>query len=264
MSDIMDKFWGAPPVSRTLVAAIAAESLLVHSGIISGYHAMFYMPYIFKLPFPEVWRFITPFLLTGGGFNALWDMYMFWTYTTQLELNSPRFPRPGDFATYVFFLAVSILIFAGVILKSFVFTQALLLAFIYTYALDNRGRKVHFIFFQIPAELLPWAMLGMTLMMGGTGAALQQGTGIVAAHLYDFLTRLYPTFQGGRNYLQTPALVRQYFGGSSTTTTHRAYGTSFRPAPQAPQPATTNRGWTSGFSSGSWAGRGTGHRLGGD
>lgn len=107
-------------------------------------------------------------------------------------------------------------------------------------------------------------MLGMTLMMGGTGAAMQQGTGIVAAHAYDFLTRLYPTFQGGRNYIQTPRFVRQFFSTNTPATTQRAYGTSFRPASQqAQQPPSANRGWTSGFSN-SWSGRGTGHRLGGD
>lgn len=154
---------------------------------------------------------------------------------------------------------------AGLILQSFVFTQALLLAFIYTYAQDNRGRKVHFIFFQIPAELLPWAMLAMTLMMGGTGATLQQGTGLLAAHLYDFLTRLYPTMQGGRNYIRTPGFVRQLFTANTTTTTHRAYGTSFRPAAQNQQPpSASSRAWTSGFSSNAWSGRGSGHRLGGD
>lgn len=105
----------------------------------------------------------------------------------------------------------------------------------------------------------------MTLLLGGTGAAMQQGTGIVAAHSYDFLTRLYPTFQGGRNYIQTPNFVRQLFSSNTPTTTQRAYGTSFRPASQpAQQPASSNRGWTSGFSSSSWSGRGTGHRLGGD
>ncbi|KAK5944724.1 hypothetical protein PMZ80_001924 [Knufia obscura] len=264
MADIMDKFWSAPPVSRTIVAAIAAESLFVHGGLLSGYRVMFYMPYIFKFPLPELWRLFTPFLLTGGGFNALWDMYMFWTYATQLELNSPRFSQPGNFATYVGFIAISILVTAGLVLQAFIFTQALLLAFIYTYAQDNRGRKVHFIFFQIPAELLPWAMLAMTLLMGGTSAALQQGTGLVAAHLYDFLTRLYPTMQGGRNYIQTPAFVRQFFTAGRTTTTQRAYGTSFQPAPQTQQQSTSsNRGWTSGFSN-TWSGRGSGHRLGGD
>lgn len=154
---------------------------------------------------------------------------------------------------------------AGLVLRSYIFTHALLLAFIYTYAQDNRGRKVHFILFQIPAEFLPWAMLAMTLFMGGPDAALQQGTGLVAAHLYDFLTRLYPTFQGGRNYVQTPNFIRNFFVTNTPTTTHRVYGTSFRPAQAPAQPAaSSNRGWTSGFSSGSWSGRGAGHRLGGD
>jgi len=155
-------------------------------------------------------------------------------------------------------------IIAGLILQSFVFTQALLLAFIYTYAQDNRGRKVHFIFFQIPAELLPWAMLAMTLMMGGTSATLQQGSGLLAAHLYDFLTRLYPTMQGGRNYIQTPSFVRRYFTANRATTTQRAYGTSFRPPPQNQPSPSSSRGWTSGFTSNAWTGRGGGHRLGGD
>jgi len=155
---------------------------------------------------------------------------------------------------------------AGCVLKSPVFTQALLLAFIYTFAQDNRGRKVHFIFFQIPAEFMPWAMLAMTFLTGGPAATLQQGSGLLAAHLYDFLTRLYPTFQGGRNYVQTPTFIRNIFdAGGGRTTTPRAYGTGFRPATQPSQaPATANRGWTSGFSSGPWSGRGTGHRLGGD
>ena len=97
-------------VIRTLVAAIAAESLLVHGGLVNGYFALFHLPSIFKFPFPEIWRLITPFLLTGSGFNALWDLYMFWTYTTQLETNSPRFSQPGDFATYVAFIAISIVV----------------------------------------------------------------------------------------------------------------------------------------------------------
>ncbi|KAK5077159.1 hypothetical protein LTS08_006151 [Lithohypha guttulata] len=264
MADIMDKFWSAPPVSRTLVAAIAVESLLVHGGLVNGYLALFHLPSLLKFPFPQIWRLITPFLLVGSGFNALWDLYMFWTYVTQLELNSPRFAQPGDFATYVAFIAATILAVAGLLLKSYIFTNALLLAFVYTYAQDNRGRKVHFIFFQIPAELLPWAMLGMSLVMGGTNAALQQGAGLVAAHLYDFLTRLYPTFQGGRNYIQTPTFVRDYFASARPATTQRAYGTSFRPQPAAQQIPSTGRSWTSGFSSGAWSGRGAGHRLGGD
>lgn len=163
---------------------------------------------------------------------------------------------------------MDIQITGGFILQSYILTQALLLALVYTYAQDNRGRKVYFIFFQIPAELLPWAMLGMTLMTAGPAGALQQGSGLLAAHLYDFLTRLYPTFQGGRNYIRTPAFIRNAFtdgGRTGRTTTHRPYGTSFSPASQTQQAqATPNRGWTSSFQSNAWSGRGAGRRLGGD
>ncbi|GAT30637.1 centromere/microtubule-binding protein Cbf5 [Aspergillus luchuensis] len=39
-------------------------------------------------------------------------------------------------------------------------------------------------------------MLTLTLVVSGWPAALRDGMGIVAAHFYDFLTRIYPTFGG--------------------------------------------------------------------
>ncbi|KAH0846272.1 DER1-domain-containing protein [Fonsecaea pedrosoi] len=339
--DIMDRFWSTPPVTRTIVAAMFVESALVHSGLVSGMRIVYHTPWLFKFP-PELWRLLSSFLLTGGGFSFVFDLYFMYTYASGLELNSPRFAQPGDFFTYIFFVATAILLkrfletreitpvahkapvirksvnrtlcgtgmvvaplrklfvknqFAcgglgflqpnkpslnfyfvpkavyniglltwdqasgGLILGGHVFTQALLLALIYTFAQDNRGKKAHFIILQIPVELLPWAMLTLTLIMGGPQAALQQATGVFAAHLYDFLTRLYPTFQGGRNYIQTPAAVKRYFGADRSSFTHKAYGTSFRPGQPVPQQQ--SRGWTSGFSN-SWSGRGAGRRLGGD
>ena len=151
---------------------------------------------------------------------------------------------------------------AGVLLKANVFTASLLLAFIYTFAQDNRGKKAHFVILQIPVEYLPWAMLTLTLNMGGPVAAMQQGSGVIAAHLYDFLTRLYPTFQGGKNYIQTPATVKRYFGADRSAFAHKAYGTSFRPGQNVPQQQTS--GWTSAFAPSSWSGRGQGRRLGGE
>ena len=142
-----------------------------------------------------------------------------------------------------------------------IFTSALLLALIYTFAQDNRGQKAHFVIVQIPVEYLPWAMLTLTLVMGGLPAALQQGTGLLAAHAYEFLTKLYPTFQGGKNYLQTPAAIRRAFGNDRATVQNKGFGTSYRPA--QPAPAQQPGGWTSAFSGGSWGERGPGRRLGG-
>lgn len=115
-------------------------------------------------------------------------------------------------------------------------------------------------------------MLTFTLVMSGWPAALQEGMGIVAAHLYDFLTRLYPTFQGGRNWIQTPVFVGRAFGADRGAFSHKAYGTSFRPSAskQAQGGSSSNggggsssSGWTSALG-GAWGGRGVGRRLGGD
>ncbi len=141
-------------------------------------------------------------------------------------------------------------------------STALTLALAYTYSQDNRNRKVTIFIITIPVPYLPYAMLLMTFVMGGPNMALQQATGLVAAHLYDFLTRIYPTFGGGRNFIQTPAVVQRWFGASSRSETARGYGTAFRPATQQ-----GSQGRSTGFGggiSGIWGGRGAGRRLGGD
>lgn len=137
------------------------------------------------------------------------------------------------------------------------------MAFVYTYSLDNRGKKVKFFFVQIPVEFLPWAMLLMTFFMAGWNSVLVECCGIFAAHLYDFLTRIYPTFGGGRNYIRTPDWVRRRFnsGQQSAQAAHGGYR-FFPPANrEAPQQQQRSTGI---FSSGSlWGQRGPGRRLGG-
>lgn len=110
---------------------------------------------------------------------------------------------------------------------------------------------------------LPWAMLLMTFIMGGPYAALHQAAGIPAAHLYDFVTRIYPTFGGGRNYIFTPAIVKRWFGADKPGTNVKAYGTSFRSATNTAQPASRGTSSGIGFTS-QWGTRGSGRRLGGD
>jgi len=121
--------------------------------------------------------------------------------------------------------------------------------------------------FSFQARYLPYAMLAMTFVMASPVAALHQATGLLAAHLYDFLTRIWPEFGGGQNPIKTPQLVRSWFIQPSGTGTQRAYGTAFRGQPaggQQPTTAARGGGWTSGFSSDAWGGRGPGRRLGGE
>ncbi|KAL9640155.1 MAG: hypothetical protein Q9164_000423 [Protoblastenia rupestris] len=89
---------------------------------------------------------------------------------------------------------------------------ALILGIAYTFSQDNKNKKVSFFVISFRAIWLPWAILGLTFVLGGPDAAMKQGTGLLAAHLYDFLTRLWPTFGGGKNYIKTPAVVKRWFG----------------------------------------------------
>jgi Derlin-2/3 len=119
----------------------------------------------------------------------------------------------------------------------------------------------------IPVQWLPYAILLMTLITSGLREALTQTSGLLSAHLYDFLTRLWPTFGGGRNYVQTPIIIKRLFGSNTQNATVRTYGTAYHPPARNQQPAEdTSRGTTTGFGgvSGVWSNRGSGHRLGGD
>ncbi|KAL4890409.1 Der1-like family-domain-containing protein [Aspergillus ambiguus] len=253
----MDVFWSAPPVSRTLTALAFCQSALVYGGLLSGYHTAFLPRLLFRL-LPQAWRLITPFLLTRPSMAFVFDLYFLYTYSSRLESNSPRFTGPGDFFTYVIFVASVILLTAGCVFNGVFFTHALILAFVYTFAQDNRGSKASFFMIRMPIEFLPWAMLVFTLVAYGCPAACNESMGIVAAHLYDFLTRIYPTFGGGRNYITTPAFVRRLFSTTSRGTS-RGYGTAYRPASQDQG---SSGGWTSSFQ-GAWSQRGPGRRLGG-
>lgn len=141
-----------------------------------------------------------------------------------------------------------------------VFTSALVLALAYTSTQDDRGQQAQFFIVTIPAPWIPYTMLLITLVTAGPNATMVQATGIVAAHLHDFLTRLWPMFGGGRNLLPTPAIFKRWFFVRQRNT---GYGTA-QVARGQTSGQTSSEGSSSGVLPESWRNRGSGHRLGGD
>jgi Derlin-2/3 len=156
-------------------------------------------------------------------------------------------------------LLTSSKLLAGFYLQSYTFLQALSLAFAYTYAQDNPNRQVSFFILTFDSKYLPLSMLLISLCVDGPGAAMTQLTGLIAAHLYDFLTRIWPTFGGGRNYIFTPAIVKRWFGARPGQAQVRSYGTAI--PGRRPEDAAQGRATGSNFG-GAWDGRGPGRRLG--
>jgi Derlin-2/3 len=129
----------------------------------------------------------------------------------------------------------------------------LILAFAHTFSQDNPTSMVSFYIINFQAKYLPYALILMTFITAGPDHAKVQITGLLAAHLYDFLTRIWPQFGGGRSYIFTPDFVKRWFAGDARTPETRNYGTAYG-ARQAPPPA--NPAWSNQ--------RGPGRRLGGE
>lgn len=129
---------------------------------------------------------------------------------------------------------------------------ALILALAYTFSQDNPDRQTNFFIITFSTKYLPYALLFLTFVLGGPTAAKHQATGLVSAHLYDFLTRIWPAFGGGRNWIVTPNFVKRWFGSDAGRPPIRDRGFGYsqgRPADQAPQGGWSNQ-------------RGPGRRLG--
>ncbi|KAK5134917.1 hypothetical protein LTR08_006007 [Meristemomyces frigidus] len=264
-----DMFWAAPPVSRTITAAAVLLSVPTWMGLINPYYVVFLRHKLLTLTaLPEVWRLVTPFILTGPKFGLLMDPYFLYTYGSQLETGAARFTQPGDFFTYLVFVCFIILMIGGVYLQGVMLLSPLTLALAYTYAQENPNRQLNYFIVTFSAKWLPYSMLAMTFVMASPQEALLQATGLLAAHAYDFVTKIWPEQGGGRKYLVTPQFAQRWFAQPAGTAQQRGAGTAFsaRPAaaqnvPQA-QAGSGAGGWASGFSGGNWGGRGQGRRLG--
>ncbi|KAF1957360.1 DER1-domain-containing protein [Byssothecium circinans] len=225
----MDVFWSLPPVTRTITAAAVVVSALGYAGIISLMQFIYIKDYVLTVKMlPQVWRLATAFFITGPKFGIVMDPYFLYQYGSGLERESSRFSQPGDFFVYTAFCGAIIVALAGHVLNGYAFLPALSLAYAYTYAQENPTRQVTFFIITFDARYLPYALLFMTLIMDSPDQAMSQATGLLAAHLFDFLTRIWPTFGGGTNYITTPEIVKKWFGATPGAQQARPYGVAMQ------------------------------------
>ncbi|KFA61282.1 hypothetical protein S40285_05508 [Stachybotrys chlorohalonatus IBT 40285] len=263
--NMLDAYWQLPPISRTLATAAISLSLPVHFGLLYAGWFIHHPYYLWQLP-PQVWRLVTSFLITGPKLGLIFDTYLLYQYLSQIEAGHPRFQRREDVAWYLMFISGVILMTDYILsitldVSNYFYLQGLILALAYTVTQDQRGMKASFYFITIPAQLTPYCMMLLNMLFQGPGMLILQLEGLFAAHLYDFLTRIWPEFGGGRNLLPTPAFMSRLV--QTPRILQRAHGTAFRPASADSGRAT---GRTTGASTGplpdSWRTRGRGQRLG--
>ncbi|TRX88035.1 hypothetical protein FHL15_011090 [Xylaria flabelliformis] len=261
MSDVTTLYFSTPPVARTVATVVFLASVAVYTAI----H-----------------RFATSFLITSKDLGVLFDTYFVYTYLSQIERNNAKFSKKEDLIWYLMFVGGVIICristaiavpgteedypcslagpsFANLIrlvnqllTGAVLYLHALLIAICYTATQDQRGMQAHFYVVTVPAQLMPWCMLLAQLLFAGWGSFMLGLTGIFAAHLHDFLTRIYPEFGRGTNLIPTPSFLSWIIRNPRVTNT--GFGTSY-----APPVDNSGRG---GPLPDSWRTKGPGRRLG--
>ncbi|EPE02930.1 der1-like family protein [Ophiostoma piceae UAMH 11346] len=263
MAEIMDAFWQQPPVARTLAAGVFTISVLCYSGIVPFGWFHFEPQLLLRMP-PQIWRLVTGFMMTSPKLSIVMDPYFLFSYLKQIEVGNPRFPRREDMIWYLVCIASFIMIFNRFILGQFGGSlQALIIALAYTCTQDQRGIKANFFFITIPAQLVPYAMILADTIMVGPFMVLLLVSGILAAHLYDFLARLWPEFGRGFSLLKTPAFMSRLVDAPFQRVQQRGYGQAYQGTGRtAGAAASGSSGSGSGPLPDAWRTRGKGQRLG--
>jgi len=190
--------------------------------------------------FLTVWFRYLPFQMPSKDMVTCSPLLRFWSFPLLCPIQN------------VYKVSNNVQILNLFITSGHVLASSLALSFITTSVRDTWDQPITLFILTMPCQYLPYAFLLLTLIVAGPQAALIQGTGLAAAHLYDLLTGLYPSTGIERSLLPTPGWVMKVFGTQDVV--NRPYGT-------AVTGATGKAAWGLDLS---WKRFGPGRTLGGE
>ena len=181
-----------PPFSKVLLTTILFTTLAVSFEVLSlrtiGFDAVKATRGL------QVWRIVTDFLFVGGfSFGWLFEMYILSDFSAKLENNELFRHNPGDYLQFLLFQMLSIC-FVSTLLdwpRGSPFNgRALVFSIVYYWSRREPYGQVIYWGFLIAAHQLPWAMLVLEFLMGGSlkGSLIGAFTG----HLFYFFREVLP------------------------------------------------------------------------
>ncbi|WVQ98287.1 hypothetical protein IAU59_005410 [Kwoniella sp. CBS 9459] len=237
MADISLALKAIPPVTRTLLLGTGLITVPCLLRLISPASVAIIWPMVTKRY--EIWRIVTSFFYGGAGFPLLYDVFLIYRNSSSMERDL-YLNDTAEYAWLHIMLAAFILLFNTLIGLPFLF-RPLLHAQTYVWCRANPTVKVSiFGLLTIPTSLYPPALIVLDLLTGGPTKALGGITGVLAGHLWWFISTylpLYaPTHLRRPNPLGTPLRFRSLFAPSATTNSSgvRAY------RPEGSSSATSN------------------------
>ncbi|XP_011093654.1 derlin-1 [Sesamum indicum] len=206
MSSPAEYYKSLPPITKAYGTACFLVTVACQLGILSP-GLIAHVPYLSIFHF-QVWRLITNFFFLGKfSINFGIRLLMIARYGVQLE-NGPFQRRTADFLWMMLFGAFSLLVLSSIpyFWSPFLgISLVFMLLYLWSREYPNATINIYGLV-ALKAFYLPWAMLCLDVIFGSP--IVPDLLGIVAGHLYYFLTVLHP-LAGGRNILRTPALIHK-------------------------------------------------------
>ncbi|ONK69776.1 uncharacterized protein A4U43_C05F26600 [Asparagus officinalis] len=206
MSSPGEYYNSLPPVTKAYGTLCFLTTVVCQLGLLDPISIALYYPWVFKNL--QVWRLFTCFFFLGNfSINFGIRLLMIARYGVQLE-KGPFDKRTADFLWMMIFGAFSLLVLSVIPFFSSGFLGiSLVFMMLYVWSREYPNAQINIYgLVSLKAFYLPWAMLAMDVIFGSRlGPDLM---GIIAGHLYYFLTVLYP-LSGGRNLLKTPIWVHK-------------------------------------------------------
>ncbi|XP_034710262.1 derlin-1.1-like [Vitis riparia] len=206
MATPAEYFRSLPPVSKIYGVACllttTAYSLQLYS---RGNIALSY-ELVFKRF--QVWRLVTNFFFLGPfSFAFAFRLLIIARYGVSLE-RGPFDKRTADYVWMLISGALSLLVMAAVpyLLSEFM-GASLVFMIVYVWGREFPNAQIDFYgLVSFKGFYLPWIYLALDLLLGNR--LMPDILGMVAGHLYYFLTVLHP-LAGGKNILKTPLWVHK-------------------------------------------------------
>ncbi|KAM3270361.1 derlin-1 [Capsicum chacoense] len=206
MSSPAEFYKSLPPISKAYGTACLLFTVACQLGL---YHPVD-IALLYELVFSnfQVWRLITNFFFLGTfSINFGIRLLMIARYGVQLE-SGPFQRRTADFLWMMIFGALTLLALSAIsFFRSPFLGISLVFMLLYVWSREFPSANINIYgLVTLKAFYLPWAMLGLDVIFGSP--IMPDLLGIVAGHLYYFLTVLHP-LATGKNFLKTPIWVHK-------------------------------------------------------
>lgn len=183
-------FFSLPIFTRTAFVSSFAMTLLSAFSLVSASNFYFFPELIWKKF--QLWRAVLPFFYFGEfSMSFVFMLYMLVTYLRQLEEGCFRGTR-GKVSLLAFFTYVVTAVF---LIHTFYYNiyfpgPVFLSTIIYVWSRQNVDTPVNMYGFTLKAWHVPYAMMLLTLLFGGS--MINDFIGILIGHVYHYTVQIIP------------------------------------------------------------------------